>query len=195
MPEIFKNEWGRLVNIDGRQVTTELSILMATAMALGKPRRSFFIILNYLHFSKAPTPLILTKRYTAIYQVALCGLAHRSPSTSPPSGVSKVRPGPLHQECRFTRQWASSSRASGPSLYSTLPSPRAQSPAAAHHPLAAGSSQGIHIALHRHSTRTRLARPLRAAYPQCFAPIPNTLKMKSSARRASPGRLCVRVCP
>ncbi|KZP17125.1 hypothetical protein FIBSPDRAFT_957461 [Athelia psychrophila] len=35
MPEIFKNEWGRLVNIDGRQVTTELSILMATAMALG----------------------------------------------------------------------------------------------------------------------------------------------------------------
>ncbi|KAF7975394.1 hypothetical protein HWV62_9611 [Athelia sp. TMB] len=35
MPEIFKDTRGRLVGIDGRQVTTELAILLATAMALG----------------------------------------------------------------------------------------------------------------------------------------------------------------
>ncbi|KAF7977623.1 hypothetical protein HWV62_3020 [Athelia sp. TMB] len=35
MPEIFKDWRGRLVNIDGRQVTTELAIMLATAMSLG----------------------------------------------------------------------------------------------------------------------------------------------------------------
>lgn len=36
MPEIFRNHAGKLVNVDGSQVTSELAILMATAMALGK---------------------------------------------------------------------------------------------------------------------------------------------------------------
>ncbi|KAF7978252.1 hypothetical protein HWV62_1072 [Athelia sp. TMB] len=35
MPIIFRGHRGRLVNANGRQVTTELSVLMATAMALG----------------------------------------------------------------------------------------------------------------------------------------------------------------
>ncbi|KAF7967633.1 hypothetical protein HWV62_33611 [Athelia sp. TMB] len=35
MPEIFKDSRGRLVGVDGRQVTTELAIMLATAMALG----------------------------------------------------------------------------------------------------------------------------------------------------------------
>ncbi|KAF7968494.1 hypothetical protein HWV62_30455 [Athelia sp. TMB] len=38
MPAIFKDHRGRLVNVDGLQVTTELSFLLATGMALGAYR-------------------------------------------------------------------------------------------------------------------------------------------------------------
>lgn len=36
MPEIFINHDGKLVTVDGAQVTSELAIMMATAMALGE---------------------------------------------------------------------------------------------------------------------------------------------------------------
>ncbi|KAF7986630.1 hypothetical protein HWV62_26440 [Athelia sp. TMB] len=38
MPEIFKDLRGRLVNVEGRQVTSELAILLTTAIALGAYR-------------------------------------------------------------------------------------------------------------------------------------------------------------